>query len=449
MLGAAGIGSGLDVNSLVEQLMEVEKRSLTNLNNQEKKYNTQLSSYGVLKNAMHEFKDTMESLCNEEKFEIYSTTTSDEKIISAVADKTATSGNYTITVNQLAQAHKIASRNFSDTETSIGASGTLELDINGDKFTLDIDESNDTLAGIKDSINNALDNVGVKASIINIDDGLGGTASRLVLTSDQMGSTGAITLTDISGDVAETLNVSTELMAAQDANIDLNGFSVTCSSNIIDDAIEGVTLTLQSVSAEPIELTINRDDQAITDSVQKFLDTYNTLIDSIAREGSDALKKDSSLKYLKSELRNIINEPAENIGNFSYLQDIGVSIDKKTGKLSLDASEFKTALSQDFGSFVKLFSSTDEGFATRLHNFAESQDDDSGIIKTRSDGLQRRIDFIEKGIERENMRLDKVESGYYKRFSMLDSLMSQLDATTDYLNQQLSNLPGVKSSKKQ
>lgn len=449
MQGAAGIGSGLDVNTIVEQLMAVEKQPLSSLKQKDKNLQAQLSAYGTLKNAVHNFRDAMEALSSDDKFQIYKADSTNGDVITATADENASVGNYNITVSQLAQSHKISSGAFIDAQTSIAASGELELDINGEKFTVDIDANNDTLSGIRDAINFDLDNTGVKATILNVDDGLGGTESHLVLTSNNTGSASAITLTDLSGNVSSTLNLTNELSAAQDAVLDIDGFSVTHSSNLVDGVIEGVVLDVSQVDLSGTTISITRDDDSITNSVKEFVNTYNSLMTEISNHAEGSLDNDSSLQFLKAGLTDIINTPAENVGDFSYLSEIGVTTNSETGKFEFDTLEFKTALSQDFTGIVKIFSDNDEGFAARFHEYAENQDKTAGIIKIRTDGINKRINTLEARITKQESHLEVVEKRYYKQFSLLDSLMSQLDATTEYLTQQLSNMPMAgKSSKK-
>ncbi len=449
MQGAAGIGSGLDVNGIVEQLMDVEKRNLTGLQTKDQTLQTQLSAYGTLKNNIHNFRDAMEVLSSNEKFQIFKADSTNSDVITAIADKDASVGNYTVKISQLAAAHKISSDAFVDAETSIAASGDLEIDVDGEKFTITVDSNNDSLSGIRDSINFSLDNVGIKATILNVDDGVGGTQSHLVLTSNNTGSNSTITLNDVSGDVSTTLNLSNELSPAQDAVLDIDGFAVTHENNLISGVIEGVTLDVNQIDLVGTTINITRDDTSITKSVEDFVNTYNNLIGDIAIQSADSLNNDSSITFLKSGLTDILNTPANSVGDFSYLHELGITTNAETGKLAFDSTEFKSVLAQDFTGVVKIFSDNKEGFAARFHDYAEGQDKTSGLIKIRTDGINKRISTLESRIEKEENHLEIVEKRYYKQFSLLDSLMSQLDSTTDYLNQQLSNMPVPgKSSKK-
>jgi flagellar hook-associated protein 2 len=212
---APGIGSNLDVNTIVSQLMAVEQRPLTVLNQKESGYQTKLSAYGTLKGALSAFQSAMQGLSDPGRFQAIKATVADDSILTASSNGNgkAMAGTYSIEVQQLAQQQKIRSSGFDSTSTVVG-SGTLTIqygtyDSNQNTFTLNsgkaaetitIDPSNNTLSGMRDAINSA--NVGVSATIIN-----DGTSNRLVLTTKDSGAANSIKIS-VSDDDNTNLDTS-------------------------------------------------------------------------------------------------------------------------------------------------------------------------------------------------------------------------------------------------
>jgi flagellar hook-associated protein 2 len=186
-LSSPGLGSGLDVNGLVSQLMALESRPLTALATKEANYQAQLTAYGSLKGALSSFQSTVSALSTPAMFSAVNASVADATIATVIASSAATAGSYSLEVQTLAQAHKLTSAAFADTTTDIGT-GTLTIQfgtysggtfaLNPDKAvqTITIDSSKSSLAGVRDAINTA--NAGVMASIVN-----DGTGNRLVIAA--------------------------------------------------------------------------------------------------------------------------------------------------------------------------------------------------------------------------------------------------------------------------
>ena len=176
---APGIGSGLDVNDIVTKLMEIERQPIDNLTTKKSFVNAQISAYGSLKSKVSDFQTAMSNLNSPEKFQVYQATSGSESVFTSSVSSGAVAGNYNIEVVNLAERDKIATKAYTDSSTVVGE-GTLNISIGADSFELTIDGTNNTLAGIRDAINNATDNTGVSATIVTGDDG-----ARLVLSSKE------------------------------------------------------------------------------------------------------------------------------------------------------------------------------------------------------------------------------------------------------------------------
>lgn len=448
MLGAIKADSRF--SDLVGKLVQVEKASLNRLESRQNNYQNQLSEYGKLKNNISSFQTSMQELSSDSKFQVFTASSSDSDVLTATTSTEAITGRYLVNVNTLAQQHKIASAAFADPTTSLGETGTIKIAVGSDSFTLDIASGDDTLAAIKEAINSSNDNDYVKATLLNVDDGSGGTETRLVLTSLESGASNTVVVTDETGNVASTLNVSTEIDAAQDASITVDGFTITSASNLIEDAIDGVTLNLKATGSS-INLDINKDTDTVTKNIQNFVDAYNDIIDTmdtISLDNSNSSVSQvraalsSDIRHVRSGLRGILSTAAANVGDFQILSEIGVDTDPKTGKLTLDKTKLSNALTTDFKDVSKLFTDSTEGFAVRLEDYAKKLQEDTGLLKVTEDGLNKRIDLLDKKIEREKVRVDGVKERLTKQFGALDVLVTQMESTQSYLSQELSNLVG-------
>lgn len=447
-LSAGGIGSGLDVNGMVSQLMTLERRPLERLRAQKSDLDAKLSAYGQLKSALSTFKSAMSGLSSTDKFQVFSVSSSNENSFTGSADSSASPATHSIQVEALANAHKLTSNNggttsYADADTSIGTTGTLEIVQGASSFQITIDSSNDTLNGIKDAINDAADNTGVTASIVNT-----GSESILVLNADETGTVNQISIgANTTASVATALDLGTIAgNEAADASVIVNGIGITSSSNVVTDAISGVTLNLnKAVPGVAETLTVARDTDKVKESVQKFVDAYNDLRSTIRTLGGEdaTLQGDTGLLSLERQLQSVFNQGASGL-SYGYLTEVGVST-TSTGDLTLDSSKLDEAINTNFSDLANLFADSSEGFAVRFESVADTLIASDGLIESRKTGINSRISAIEDRQENLEYRMGIIEARYMKQFSALDSLVSQLQSTGSFLNQQLANLPAPKS----
>lgn len=438
-IAAPGVGSGLDVNSIVSQLVALERRPLGLLETQKADYESQLSAMGRLRSALDSFESAMDALGSLDKFSVYTATSADEEAFTATASSSASVGELAVRVVNLATSHRLGSGSVADTDTSaIGSAGDqMTVTVDGQSFTIDIGGL--TLAEVRDAINEASDNVGVTATILSEND----SSYRLILNSDASGTANAMSLAFTNGGSPITDPLSmTETVAAEDAQLLVdNTYTITRSSNTIDDAIQGVTLNLLAETAGSVELSVNRDLDAVEESVQAFADAYNALRSTIDDLRAGQLAGDNTLLSIERQLRDVLNNPPAGASSgFEYLSQIGVSI-QKDGSMSVSSGDLRASLERDFTAVANLFAAEDQGYAYRLESVATGLLQTQGLIDAREDGLQKRIDDVtDRQLELER-RLVTVEERYRTQFAALDSLLSQLNTTSTYLTQQLATLP--------
>ena len=385
--------TNLDVNSIVSQLMTVERQPINKLNVKEAGYQAKLSAYGSVKGALSSFQTSTQSLSSASNFQPLKATPSDATVFSASATSIAMAGTYSLEVTSLAQAQKLVATGQTGSADAIGtgASTTVTFDfgtISGGTFnsttgkytgaafasngdgtaSITIDSGNNSLQGIRDAINTA--QMGVTATIIN--DG-SGTPYRLALSSDSNGVNNSMKIT-VSGDAtvssllahdpAGTQNLA-QTVTAQNADFKVNGVTVSKTSNTVSDVIQGVTLTLSKVTASPETLTVARDTAAVSSSIAGFVKAYNDLAatlknisayDAASQKGA-ILQGDSTVRSLQSQLRSMLSTPVVGTsGELTTLSDVGVTF-QKDGTLKLDQTKLDSVMASNFSDIASLFSS--------------------------------------------------------------------------------------------
>jgi flagellar hook-associated protein 2 len=442
---AAGIGSGLDVQSIVSQLMAVEQRPLDALKQRQSDIDTRISAYGTLKSALSTFQEAMQKLSSESALKVFTATSGNDSVFTATADSMAAASNYQLEVVRLAQRHKFAGAEFLDTATFGGNAGdALTIQVGSDPAsTLSVDLGTaKTLSDIKDAINTAAGNPGVTASIVFGNNG----NQKLVLTANDSGSAHALTLgyagtIDASTFSFQELNNIAGDTTRLDSEISVDGYTVNRPGNTINDVIQGVTLNLNAADpGTPYQLDVTRDTGSVADSVQAFVDAYNNLQDSLKTLKGGDLATDTGLFSVTNGLRSVINTPASGLpSGLTYLGQIGVSF-TRDGVMTMNRTDVENALNDNFNAVSELFSTDGQGFANRLDTLVGNWLGSDGLISNRTDSMNNSKTALSKQQDQLQYRLDQVQSSLYAQFTQLDTLLSSMKVTSDYLAQQLGSL---------
>ena len=446
---ATGIGSGLDIGGLVTQLVNAEAEPTNaRLNSQETELDSELSAYGTLKSALSTFQTSVTKLEEASTFQAYTATSSNTNVFTASTDTTAVPGDYSIEVVQLAQADKLRSIDFASSSDVIG-SGTLDISMGADSFQLTIDNSNNTLAGIRDAINSAADNPGISASLISVDSG-----TQLVLTANKVGASNTISVTAVDDAPADGFDLTrldsanlTNLQPATDSIIKVDTQTVTRDNNTFSDVISGVTFNLNGAQPGTTEtLSIETDTTAIKDDIKSFVTNYNTLVGvmkglsnyDLSTKVAGPLNGDSVVRGIENSLR-AARDTIVTGGEFSNLSSLGITLDD-TGSLVINESELDANINGNL-SDVKQFFTSSNGMAQAFTNSLSGYTEDDGIIDTRRDGLQSRLDGIDDSREKLDRRMAALEARLQAQYTAMDILVSQLRNTGSFLEDQLQNLP--------
>lgn len=440
---AAGVGSGLDIETIVSQLMTLERQPLVNLQRKEAQTQSQISAFGSLKSAVSTFKDAMDKLGSEEKFRVFSTVSGDEDVLTATAGTAAASGSYDIQVDRLAQHHKQGSNAIASGTTFGGSAGdSLTLTVDGNASTIDLSTAQD-LSAIRDAINDASDNPGVTATIINAGNG----DQHLVLTADESGYDQRVALSYGGSIGAGTFGFGTlnknEVGATMtdlsklDASFSIDGIAATAAGNQVSDVVDGLTFELKSTGSS--NLTVSRDTESIETSAKEFVDAYNAVLGSV-----DSLKarigNDGALRSVVSQLRSVLNTPASGLGgSYSALSELGIKTNGKTGELEFDSEDFRTALDTDFASVAAVFTDAGSGYSTRFTAVADALLDSDGLLETRVDSLDDKVRSYQDRQSSMESNLALKEKAMRAQYAALDSLIGSLNSTSAFLASQLSS----------
>lgn len=431
-ISSAGVGSGLDVESLITQQVQAERTNLTAMETKKETYNSQISAYGQIKSSLEAFETAVGNLKESSDFSVSKATSSNTDLLTATADSTAAAGTYDIKVTQLAQAGVQASASQASAKTAMGASGTFTLTAGDKSFDITL-ESTDTLENIRDKINSAVltgddeTQEVATATIVNT-----GNGYKLVVASSESGTENAVS---IDSNLSTALGF-TATQTAQNSKFTVNGLEIERATNSVDDVIDGVTLNLvKADTTTSLTLTVGKDTDAITTKVNAFISAYNSLASTISdlHKKGGTLEADNTATSVLYQLQSVFNVPANIAGSdVNYLAQVGISF-KKDGTLALDSTAFTKALKNNGDAVTALFTDPEEGFAQRLYDSASDLLGTNGLVASRVSGLNSRISILDTNIDRETVRLDNYETRLRKQYSALDSLMGTLKNTSSYL----------------
>jgi flagellar hook-associated protein 2 len=452
---AAAGGSVIDVNSLVSQLVAATRAPKDSvISTQTQKVTTQISALGTLKSALSTFQDSLSAIDTPTAFNAVTANTTNGSVFTATADADAVSGNYTVSVTQLAQAQQLVSNPLSSTGT-----GTLQISLGGSSFNVTVDSTNNTAGGLAAAINSATGNPGITATVITGSDG-----DHLVLSSAQTGAANTIEVAETDGGTGlaavtyGTGNTAhyTENSAAQDAQFSISGIPHTSSSNTVSDALKGVTLTLNGTTVagtgagSSAQLTVASDTSTITDNVSAFVDAYNAMVKAITPLGSydqttqtaGPMLGDAVLSGIQNEIRSTLYGLV-NTGSSTYssLASVGVTTNSD-GSLSLNKTKLQTALATSPTAVSSLFSGTN-GVAANLNTRINDVLSSGGVIDSRGKTLVTQENALTDQTNELNDQMTALTASLTQQYAQLNTLLSSLQSTSAYLTQQFAALPQV------
>ena len=471
MISVPGVGSGLDINSIVNSLVAAEGDAKTSLlQNKRSDTQSEITAFGALKSIVSTFLSSTTTLKTASTYAASSATSADPTVYSATTSGSVAAGVYGIEVRNFAEAQKLLTTGYTDQNTVVGT-GTLTISVGASSFNVTIDSSNNTLAGIRNAINDATDNTGVSATIANVDDGAGGTVAKLILSSNDTGTANALTITVADDDLnntdgsglsafyydtsdATTPEQLTQINAAADAEIYIDSQKVLSSSNTVVDAIQGVTLTLLKKDVGNVHnLTIATDTAKVKSNIELFVSNYNSVISYMnnvtaydpATGVVGLLLGDGTIRNLSNQIRSQINQTVTGIsGSYTTLVDLGIK-STSDGTLTIDSTKLDDALNTKLSDVEDLFSSTN-GVATRLSDTLTQYTQADGFIDNKTSGLNKTVKSIDKDLTDLKTSLAALEQRLLSQYSALDTLMNELNSTSSFLTQQFAQIKNINKS---
>lgn len=441
-------GLNLDVQGLATQLVAADRAPEdARLTRQEQTLSVQMSGLGSLKGALSAFQSALQPLKTVSAFTVRTATVADTDFYTATASSTAAPGNYDVEVLDLAKAHQLASGAFATADTAVGT-GTLTIGQGSASFSVTIDSTNNTLAGIRDAINKATDNTGVQATLIHEQNG-----THLVLSATKTGAANAINVTTAGGDGGlnqlvdpNSLQKLTQTQPAQDAHITVAGFDHYSATNSVDDAIDGVTLNLKAKTEadEPIALSVTSDDASISKNVQNFVNAFNQLQKTFTSLRSfnptsgqtGALFGDALLRQTEDQMRMDLSSPVAGLPSaYNSLAVIGITR-QTDGTLAVDTTKLNAAIANGNGAVAQLFGSTD-GVAARIYKHIDAQLATGAAFDYRNTSITAGLKDVTNRRTALDARMQVQQQRYVQQFSALDAMLSQMQTTSSYLTQTL------------
>ncbi|WP_419736688.1 flagellar filament capping protein FliD [Pseudomonas sp. COR18] len=472
ILPGTGLGSGLDISSIVTALVNADKSAKqTQIDTATKSNTLKISGVASLKSALSAFQTTLNNLgaSTSTAFAGYSATSGTPATLTATSDNTAVSGVYNVVVNNLATGSKVASASFAGGPSSAIPSGTLTITQNGTPYNVTI-PANATLQSTRDAINLAQDVNGFSANIVTDSTG----ASRLVISSTKTGSGSDIKVSGISGleiDGTQVMGSGASdsgavTALAKDASLSIDGLAVTSKSNTVTGAISGLTLNLVAGGGATSTVTVATNKDGLQKSVQSFVDAYNTLmstINSLSKATADAdgnltvaaaFTGDSMPRALIADLRGQLTAPGS--GPLSVLSQLGVltvagNDASNSGQLSLDTTAFNKAMGTSgmSGQVQQLFngSGSSDGLIARLNKAMTPYLQTGGLLDQRSTSLKNQSKLLQDQQTALNLRVTNMTKTLTAKYNAMDLVVGQLKATASSITSFFTSLNAQQSAK--
>ena len=439
----AGIGSGLDLESLIEAFVTAESvPTEIRLQEKEDRINTELSGIGSFKSALSTFQTAAEKLSSADDFYEQTVDVSNDDI-SVTTNGFATNGSFSIEVMQLAEATRLQTSDFTDSSTTVGAGSLTLTSANGDTFDVAIDAADD-LSAIRDKINEESTNFGVNVTLVNHD---GGT--YLSYSSSETGTDNALTVT--TADTAlDNLATTTETNAAQNGIIEIDGNVVSSSTNEFKNSIEDVTIVANQVTASgAATLDIAQDTSVASTLINEFVAGYNAMVENLIGLGAPVqgrLAFDPEVRSMKSQLSNIVTNTVSSIsGDFNSLGSMGILVNADgkleisvtgIGTLDSGADQLNDAITNNLDEVGAIFATSD-GVISQITDLIDSYNDSDGSLTQRQTALNVDLTGISEDYETLETRLRSYEETLRSRFSFLDSTVAGFNATSSFLTSAL------------
>ncbi|WP_218313867.1 flagellar filament capping protein FliD [Halomonas sp. 18071143] len=445
-----GVGSGLDLTGLLDQLQAAERGKLVPITRQKEQQQAKISAFGQLQTSLNGFQDALAKINDPKLYQSLSANVRGDAI-KATTTASALPGSYRVEVSQLATSGTLASNRITgEKNAALDLQGATAIRLNfGGANSVDIAIApNSSLEAIRNAIN-AHKDAGVNATIINDGEGY-----RLALSSKATGAEASIegfSFVDTSQDPAATVagpfseDADTK-RSGENAALTVNGIAISSAKNQIEGAIQGVTLNLAELSIAEGEtatstITVERDTLKQREAINDFVKAFNDLKGTIAKltsftgdsETAGELLGDSTVRTIESRLRSVLTGGVEG-GELGTLNQLGITL-QRDGKLSDLVANNPQALSDFFAGDKK-----ENGLAGKLSTTIDQMLSNNGVVKLAISGAENRIKSLGERFERMEKSIEGTIARYRTQFSQLDAMIAQMNSMSSYLTQQFDAL---------
>jgi len=422
----SGIASGLDTATIVQQLVALRRAPIDRLESRIAGYQQRKSAYGDLETKLKTLLEKVQELDTPREYSSLAVTSGQEDLLTASAGYLAQQGSYSVTVNALATAQKERSQGFDSASDSVGT-GTFTILAGGDTYNIQLEAGASSLSDLRFAINES--DAPVTATILSDGGETGGT--YLVLTAEETGTDAAFSI-DASGLTGGTGPAFTNVAPAGNAEVIIDGLTVTSQTNSLASAIEGVTIEL--VGADPgttFDLEVAVDPEGIREKVKAFVDAYNDLFGYVEQQRQDeaTLRGDASLRSVVDRIQRVMTSALPS-GDITMLYQVGVK-QAEDGLLTFDEAAFTEAVAADYTGVRDLFvtNGDHQGTVSLLGLALEDMTDvEDGLLKISTDALDDRIETAETTIERYERSVEAYEERIKAQFTAMESLISSLSS---------------------
>ncbi len=444
MFSASGIASGLDTNSLVRQLISIERQPITKLQAKRSAISTQVSDLGKFSSQLKELEDMMSEISTSASLLASKVSSSDEEVVNATSTGDAVQGSWEVEVTQLARKERNSSSSYGTAQDEV-REGTLTIEVFGEDAVDVTIGAGATLEEVRDAINAS--GAQVSASILNT-----GSGSQLQITSlkegydptaggegglldpnDPLGLLdplfdigNAVKLTEsYTGVTGQSLGM-TQTQEARNAEFSVDGNDMVATSNSVSDVIQGLTLDLKEVTTEPVQIEVEGDNEQVTENIKGLVNKYNDLRKTIDKIG----KNDASFARNANRALSQAFSGAESSSSDTYvnLSSLGIKTDYNTGNLTVDETKLSDALSSEPSAITSLFLDDTDGVMTRLQGVVDEYTTSfDGLIALSKETLNSRSDTITDQIDRLELRIDAKEERMRAQFTAMETFISEMN----------------------
>jgi flagellar hook-associated protein 2 len=445
---ALGAGAGFDTKKIVEALVNAEKAPTeARIKSKIAESEAKISGLGQAVSILNVVKDAALRLNDAKDFKTFAVSNSQPSAFSASSTTSARDGSNNITVSQIAQEQRSVSNAFAS-ETSKYNSGSITLSLtsgSSSTTTTNITVTDASLRGTVDAINNA--NLGVTAEIV--DTGAATNRYRIQLIGET-GAEKAFSLTSSDSSISFS-----SVQSAADAQLNINGIDFTRSSNVIDDVLTGVSLTLNTTTSGAANLNISQNNDEARTNIIDFVTLYNDaqrqLKDLANSSNGGELAGDSIFRSLTSSLRSTVLGTSSSAGtNIANLSDMGISV-SRSGELEVNDSKLDNALSKNYADIIQMFSANSDdqstsssdpaGLAGDINRIITNVTASSGYLITQQKVLADSNAVRETELTELEARMERVEERYNRQFLAMQQIIDQMNSTKESMKSSFENLP--------